>query len=182
MKKKIINIILSVILIMLWMGICMVSFFLLLISDIINHFENGILIYFFIVIYILALILPVIFRKKLSIAKSIPLTMIVSAVIAIVINTITFLGVYFYISEYSREKWDEYPRLRIHMIKDLEREQQIIGMTEDEIIGILGEPEDIPGVGKQRFEYYAGDSGYDPYTYDVIFENGVAVKTKISEH
>ena len=108
--------------------------------------------------------------------------MIVSAVMAVVINVVTFFGVYRYVSEYSREKWDAHPRLRICMVDDLEREHQIIGMSEEEVKVLLGEPGDIPQWGKHRFEYYAGDSGYDPYTYDVIFENGVAVETRVSEH
>ena len=182
MNKKSINIISTIVLVLLWMGIFTVSLVVLLISDIIKHFENGILVLIFAMVYILALFVPIIFRKKLIIAKSISLTMIVSAVMAVVINVVTFFGVYMYISEYSKDKWDAHPRLRICMVDDLEREHQVIGMTEEEVKALLGEPEDVPEWGQRRFEYYAGDSGYDPYTYDVLFENGVAVETRIREH
>lgn len=182
MKKTIINVILSIFLVLFWIGILFVSAMLLLISDIFSRFGQGILIITSVLIYIMALVVPIVFRKKLTAFQSLPLTMIISAILAVIINIVILLGAKMYISEYSKEKWDKYPRLRVYMVDDLEREHQIIGMSEEEVKYLLGEPGDVPEWGQHRYEYYAGESIADPYTYDVLFENGVAVETRVWEH
>ncbi len=182
MNSKAINILLSIFLFWTWCGILFVSFILLIFSDIIHYFGNGILKYIFGLIYVLALVLPIVFRKKLGRNFSLPLALIVTTIISIMINCFIYLGVNSYISDFSREKWDSNEKLRIHMISDLEREYQLIGKSENEIIDLLGDPTYIHDDGEHRYEYYIGDSIIDPYTYDVIFDAGIVKETRIIEH
>ena len=184
-EKVIINTILFAILIFLWAVILDLWKFLSFIIKTqrsLNGIEFGIIEYVLIFVCAAAIILPIIFRKKLTVLRSLPMTMIISAILAVIINIVILLGAKMYISEYSKEKWDKYPRLRVYMVDDLEREHQIIGMSEEEVKDLLGEPGDVPEWGQHRYEYYAGESIADPYTYDVLFENGVAVETRVWEH
>ena len=64
------------------------------------------------------------------------------------------------------------------MIDDLEKKYDFVGMTKDEIIEILGEPDTVSEYGGwEVFDYYLGygDDMIDPYTYSVRFEDGIAV-------
>ena len=184
MKKAIkiaTNILLSCFLVFVWWVILYLSKFLCQFSPIIRLTGNGILKYVIFGVYGVAAMAPIIFRKKLTIAKSIPLTMIVYAIIAVAINFLILFSVKAYVSEYSRTRWDANPKMRIYMVDDMEKEHQIIGMTEAEVKTLLGEPETVLKE-ENVLEYYVGDSIIDPYTYDVLFENGVAVETRIWEH
>lgn len=182
MSLKVTNVLLSILLLLMWCVILSVSFILLIVSDIIHHFGNGILKYIFSLIYILAFVLPIIFRKKLRRSFSLPLVLVVTTIISVMINSFMYIGINSYISDFSREKWDRNEKLRIHMIKDLENEYHIIGRNEKEIEELLGRPTNIPDYGEYRYEYYIGDSIIDPYTYDVIFDAGIVKETRIIEH
>jgi len=127
--------------------------------------------------------LPIIFRKRMKSNWQKPLSLIMSVIIAVVINGIIYNSAYGYISNFSRHKWDNYEELRMYMIEDLEQRHQIIGRNEQEIIEILGECTTTSEYnGKFRFEYYIGDDLIDPYTYDVIFDNGIVVDTAVIQH
>ena len=182
MRLKVTSVLLSILLLLMWCVILFISFILLIFGDIIYHFENGMLKYIFSLIYLLAFVLPIIFRKKLRKIFSLPLALIVATVISVMINSFIYLGVFYSISDFSRGKWDRNESLRIYMINNLENKYQVIGKNEKEIIELLGMPANIPDYGEYRYEYYIGDSGSDPYTYDVIFDDGVVKATRIMEH
>lgn len=67
------------------------------------------------------------------------------------------------------------------MIDDLENKLQPIGKTKKEITDFLGEPANI-SQDENRLEYFIGYGLIDPYTYDIILENGIVVKTEIMQH
>ena len=77
--------------------------------------------------------------------------------------------------DFTPEKWAEYPRQRVRMMDGLKAEYDIIGMSRDEIVGLLGEPE------------YMGESVYeDTLTYrsncsriDFYFTDGKLSDTHI---
>ena len=183
MSERVKNILLSVLLIVIWQWILSASFVLFIVSDIIQIFGGGILKYIFVFVYILAVLLPIIFRKRLGKFASLPLVMLVFAVFSVMVNGGIYLGVKGYISEYDSTKWNEMERLRIYMTDDMEEELNILGKTDTEVELLLGATvKSETGDGKVVYEYYAGEGLMDPITYDIIFENGVAIKTRITEH
>lgn len=186
MISKIITGLLYLVLAILLYCIGLISYLIIKLfgNAIILNLANGVLSVIFILIYLLAIILPAIFCKKLKIWLM-PLIMIISSVSAVFINK----GIYhigkIYISSYTREKWDKYENLRYNMIDDLESKYNFIGMSEEEIIDILGEPmtvSDHIDPEYYRYEYYIDDGFMDPWTYDIIFRNGVAVESCKTQH
>ena len=87
---------------------------------------------------------------------------------------------------FTPERWSRDKEHRHLMIKDLEREYDIIGMTDEEIISLLGEPENtatLPtGTDAKCLSYYIASGYIDPVFYEIIFEDGVAVNTQKVEH
>lgn len=65
------------------------------------------------------------------------------------------------------------------MIDDLEEGKGILGKIDKEIIDLLGEPIYISDTKKIIYEYYVGESMIDPYSYQIEFENNVAVNTAL---
>lgn len=108
--------------------------------------------------------------------------LIIFTVLSVIVNSGIYLGITGYLSDYSRKKWDRYENFRIYMIDDLQKEHQLIGKSEEEIIELLGEPARKPDSGPRRFEYYVGDSMIDPYVYEIIFNNGIVENTMVVEH
>lgn len=182
MRFRVFNVLLSILLILIWCGIFFASFIFLMVSDIMQHFGNGILKYIFAFIYALAFVVPIIFRKRLKAHCPYPLMLIIFTVLSVIVNSGIYLGITGYLSDYSRKKWDRYENFRIYMIDDLQKEHQLIGKSEEEIIELLGEPARKPDSGPRRFEYYVGDSMIDPYVYEIIFNNGIVENTMVVEH
>lgn len=180
--KNIFNIFLIMILIMLWAGILFLTSCLWVFSDLFRTLNYGLLTYIFAVIYALAIILPIVFRKRITKYLSLPITYLISTIIAVITVGVIFVGSVLYISEFSQQKWDNNSLLRIHMIDDLEQEHKIIGKTEQEIIDLLGEPACIYDTNQIIYEYYVGDSGSDPYGYKIKFENNIVKSTVVVEH
>lgn len=183
MKTKILNILLYLLLAVMWCGILFVSFIFLLLNDIVAHFGNGILKIVFVFIYMCALALPIIFRRKLKADWMLPLFLILATVLAMVSNGILYNFVDNYVSTYSRAKWDSNAELRFYMVDSLEEQFDFIGKTEQEVRDILGEPANVAEYGGWRvFEYYIGDDYIDPYTYDIRFENGIVMNSGVTQH
>lgn len=177
------NFLLSVFAFLIWSAIIFMSYILYIVSDVYKFLGSGILIYCSALVYILALILPVIFRKQIKKYFSLPLVYIIFSVFSVIITGIIYVGADSYISEFSRQKWNDNPRLRIHMLDDLNEKYEIEGKTKEEISSLLGDPEYVSETGTQKtFEYYVGDSIIDPYGFVIEFENDVAVNTKLVEH
>ncbi len=181
-QNLIYNIFFTIVLILGWTGILLASFLLYLMSDMFRFLGNGILVYTTICIYVLCFILPIIFRKRISKHLSLPLSLIVLTIISVVFVGCILGGAKNYISDFSKEKWNNNERLRVYMIDDLEKNHGIIGKTDIEIVDLLGEPIYIRDGQNTKYEYYVGESIIDPYGYQIEIENNIAVNTTLVEH
>ena len=119
------------------------------------------------------------FRKRISKYFPLPLSFIIFTILSIIIVVTILIGAKSYISDFSQEKWNCNERLRIYMIDDLEEGKGILGKIDKEIIDLLGEPIYISDTKKIIYEYYVGESMIDPYSYQIEFENNVAVNTAL---
>ena len=178
-KSVIISILLYILLALMWSGMFICYVIVILLSDVIKYFNNGLLLYVFAGVGLVCLIMPIIFRKKLK--PRLPLLLIISSVLSVAINATMFIATVAYLSDFTEEKWDEYPELRYCMTDSLEKKHKIVGKTEEEILELLGKPGNIADYYDYRYEYLWRES-MDPYTYDIIFENGVAIRTEIHVH
>ena len=87
-----------------------------------------------------------------------------------------------YVSVFRKKVWDTNHELRIYMTDDLENNYHVTGKTEQEILALLGEPASISEYKGRTFEYYIGSGFIDPITYDIMFENGIAVHAEKVSH
>ena len=152
-----------------------------------KQLNNEMLMKIFVLIYFCAFIVQVmIFKRRKSYVKK-PLKMLTCTFVAIFINTIVFNAGWIYISEYSREKWENNKELRHYMVYDFEQEYQIMERSEQEVIDLLGNPVYVEDRSTEErnikvLSYYAGRGLIDIYTYDIIFENGIVTETEVNEH
>ncbi len=182
-KKLILNILYTIVLIIGWAGIISVSYLQYMFSPMFTLLGSGILVFITAIIYILTFVLPILFRKRISKYLSLPLSFIVFTIISVVLVGSILAVAKGYISEFNEKKWSNYERLRTYMIEDMEEEYEIVGMTDKEVLELLGEP--MYNYGDEtitRYEYYAGDGIIDPYFYEIIFENGIAKDTTVAQH
>lgn len=185
--KILVSIFLYITIILAWVGVLEVFELTYIISQIMRYLNEGILVKIFVLIYFCTFAAQVmIFKKGKSYIKK-PFKILLCIIAAIVINTVIFNIGWIYISEYSREKWDNNEDLRIHMIDDLEEKYQIIGKSEREVKDILGNPAYVEdrnagGLNGKLLSYYIGMNIIDPYMYDIILENGVVIQTEVNEH
>lgn len=185
--KILVSIFLYITIILAWVGVLEVFELTYIISQIMRYLNEGILVKIFVLIYFCTFAAQVmIFKKGKSYIKK-PFKILLCIIAAIVINTVIFNIGWIYISEYSREKWDNNEDLRIHMIDDLEENYQIIGKSEREVKDILGNPAYVEdrnagGLNGKLLSYYIGMNIIDPYMYDIILENGVVIQTEVNEH
>lgn len=185
MKEKRRNIPISIFLYLVLGIMLLIRFFLLeFISgfSIIGRFRQGILKDIFIMIWVVGLIIPVLCCRKMKHIWMLPLWMIIATIITTTVNYAILNITADYISVYTREKWDQHPRVRYYMLDSLNEQYDFIGMSEQELTKILGEPNRIiENDGQVRFQYMVGDDFTDPHSYDFIFENAIVVDTSFSQ-
>lgn len=189
--KNAMKILLSVFLYMqvvfLWAAIILAFGLTYIASDLAQELGGGILIIIFVFTYICTFTAQAIVANRESSSVKKPLKMLMCAIIAVLINTFAYNAGWIYISDFSREKWDNNEILRIHMIDDFEEKYQIIGKSEQEVKDILGKPayvedRNVGGLNRKLVSYYVGMNTIDPYMYDIILENGVVIQTEVNEH
>ena len=187
MMKILVSIFLYSSLILVWIGsIAGLLGFIYLFADL-KQLNNGMLMKIFILIYFCAFVVQVmIFKKRKSYIKK-TLKMLTCTFAAIFINTIVFNAGWIYISEYSREKWENNKELRHYMVDDFEQEYQIMERSEQEVIDLLETPVYVEDRSTEErnikvLSYYAGRGLIDIYIYDIILENGVIIQTEVNEH
>lgn len=79
--------------------------------------------------------------------------------LAAMVASIVWFCSYQYWHSFSSEKWLEYPEKRANMTADLLERYEIIGMTEDEVVALLGQNNNDYGyfIKDNRFVYYLGN-------------------------
>lgn len=179
-KSILFSTMLYLMLILMWGGMLVCYAMVILLSDVIKYFGDGALLISFGVVTLLCFIIPIIFRKKLKLR--LPILLIIFSLLSAFVNATTTVGSCIYLSHYTPEKWDKHRELRYCMTDSLESQYNIVGKTEQEITELLGEPENIANQFDYRYEYFIGYGMIDPYTYDIIFEDGVAIRAEINEH
>ncbi len=84
-----------------------------------------------------------------------------------------------YFKEFDAEKWKNHQLIRYLMIDDMESEHEFIGMTRDEVIGILGTPDDS---FDDRLVYFIDTQSFMRIKYYVLtLEDDVVIEKTIVE-
>ena len=187
-RTILLNVFLYVLLALLWGVILSIVFLLTTVDSFLDYFEDGILLKIFAITSILGLIITVVFHKKMKYKWMLPAFLIMSTIITTIVNYGIFYSARDYMSVYTREKWDNYPMVRYCMIDDLKERYELVGMTEQELKEILGEPTFVTEYtgntkykGYTTYQYMIGDDKIDGYTYDFIFEKGIVIDTAVSQ-
>ncbi|MCH5210646.1 MAG: hypothetical protein J1F01_06735 [Oscillospiraceae bacterium] len=187
MKKIqiIISVICYVVFIALWCIIGIAGWFFI-------TFGNDIIPGFVIPIMIVTAIVVVAYPlySKLKYSKRAYVSILLTLAFCVTVATTYFVFEKYY-SVFTYQKWHEDREHRYMMVNSLENKYKIDGMTGEEVIEILGEPENIaPGYNaanipsQYMYEYYAGykdNFRIDPMIYRIIFENGIAVRMECIE-
>ncbi len=143
-------------------------------------FHTG-FIYFAITIILFAL--AIIFRKKIKGGALVAL--IYATILAVALNSVAYMGMIGYLSDYSKDKWEKYTEHRHFMITDLCNEYELIGLNENQIKDLLGEPTKVVDRidGYYAYEYYAGHRYWiDPYVLEIVFKDGISTYVTEGEH
>lgn len=161
-----------------WLGL--IAIWLILIYKLFFAFcyiilvEKTLLIYLVVAIILFAL--GIIFRKKIR--GGITVAFVYATILSVVINFAIYAGFVTYLSDYNRDKWDKYVEYRHFMLTDLRNEYGLIGLNEEEIKNLLGEPNQIEDrtEGFYDYHYYSGfRSRMDAYVLEIVFKDGVSV-------
>lgn len=123
----------------------------------------------------------IVFKYRLNKMWKYPLFLIASSLVILLCGLGILDGGYRYYSHFTTQKWLANPDCRHLMIDSLESKYKILGMPKREITDILGSPTHI---NQQTgcYEYYIDPGFIDVLTYDIYFENDIAVKTQKTEH
>ncbi len=112
-------------------------------------------------------------------------TIIFSIISAIIIASIIGFGIFRYKHTFSVEKWFKAPNVRTNIVNDLLEKHKLIGMTEEEIISLLGKEEYYANtktsfkISKDYFEpentivYYLGVDYMDDKWLIISLDNGI---------
>lgn len=189
MKTKILNVFLYLILVLLWCAILSVLTLVCAFDNFLERFGDGILLKVFAIISVIGLIITILCRKRMKYKWMLPLFLIASTIITTSVNYGILYAASDYISVYTKEKWDKYPLERYCMLDSLNEQYEFIGMTEQKLKEILGEPTRIVEYagntkykGHTVYQYVVGDDFTDPHFYDFIFDNGIVVDSLFSQH
>ena len=115
---------------------------------------------------------------------------VILGVIVVIFAIIGCFTLYFGIFQFTSERWLNEPDLRYLMIDDLQREYSMKEKTQQEVISILGEPDDTWEYDFEKghyvyFIYYIGPTEsmysimHEQDMYLVAFCNGIVVNTSV---
>jgi hypothetical protein len=88
--------------------------------------------------------------------------------------SVTSLSCYVYITAFTPQKWEKYIDERNLMLKDLEKDHTLIGMTVNEVKEILGDPDEESG---NEIEYVIGVGFIDPEMLVLKYDEQVIIDT-----
>lgn len=185
MKARILKVLLHaflyLIFVLLWGAILLVLTAMRVFDTFLDSFADGLLLKVFGVTSVLGIVITILCRKKMKYKWMLPLLLIVSTIVTTVVNYGLLWCAFDYMSVYTREKWDKYPWERSCMIDNLNEQYEFIGMTEQEVIAILGESDLIfKRDDRTIYQYVIGDVFKEQNAYDFMFENGIVVDTSFS--
>ncbi|MBB3131434.1 hypothetical protein FHS19_006157 [Paenibacillus rhizosphaerae] len=83
-------------------------------------------------------------------------------------------------NRFSSDAWIDQPGKRSHMVDDLLAKNDLKGKTQDEIISLLGEPEQRITSPVPQFVYYLGRTGLG--VDDLLFKLQFDAKGKLESH
>lgn len=179
--KIVFNVFLYLLFTLLWGVILSVLFLVTTFDRFLDSFADGLLLKVFAVTSVTGIVIPILFRKKMKYKWMLPVFLIVSTIITTSVNYGVLWCAFDYMSVYTREKWDKYPWERSCMIDNLNEQYEFIGMTEQEVIAILGESDLIfERDDRTIYQYVIGDVFKEQNAYDFMFENGIVVDTSFS--
>lgn len=124
-------------------------------------------------------------NKEIKKAKRINYTIFFVLIIIISIP-ITMLTLHKYRSKFTTEKWIQNPRKRSKLVDNLLSRYDLIGMSKEEIISLLGEDSGQEAYFKEEnnFVYYLGDErgliSIDSEWLIIEFSDGVVNKVEIT--
>jgi hypothetical protein len=186
--KILFNVFLYLLFALLWGVILSVLFLMRTFDTFLDRFDDGILLKVFAVTSVIGIVITVLCRKKMKYSWMLPLCLILSTIFTTTMNYGLLYKASDYMSVYTKEKWEKYPYVRYCMLDNLKERYEFIGMTEQEVKEILGEPTYVVEYtgntkykGHMAYQYVVGDDRIDGYTYDFIFENGIIVDTSVSQ-
>lgn len=137
------------------------------VKNVIGNFIWTIIYFVFPVIaFFLAILLKFRIRKTLLIS-------IVPIIIYALISFGTIITINYYLKDFSQDKWAKYQSERYRMLDNMTNKIDFIGMTKEEVIKILGEP-DNPYAATDNIDlidYYVGSFSIDPTMITFVFEN-----------
>lgn len=186
MKARILKVLLNAFLysifVLLWGAILLVLTAMCIFDTFLDSFADGLLLKVFGVTSVIGIVITILCRKKMKYKWMLPLLLIVSTIVTTAVNYGVLWCAFDYMSVYTREKWDKYPRERSCMIDNLNEQYEFIGMTEQEIIATLGESDLVfESDGRTIYQYVIGGFFKERNAYDFIFENGCVVETSFSQ-
>lgn len=178
MKNVILTILFSVGVLILWGCIALIICF----ADILVpfwHFNyRSVSVIFLFIILNFAVI--IIFKKKLNKIWKYPLCLIISSFVLSVLIFVAVCGGYKYYGTFSPDKWRNNVDCRYMMIDNMQKKYKIVGMSKQEIIDLLGKPQNILE-NPIRYEYLVGYSIIDSIIYEIYFNEDTVSNTNISE-
>lgn len=113
---------------------------------------------------------------------------IISIFLVILLLSLVGLGIFKYQHTFTVEKWLREPNYRTKIVDDLFNRHKLIGMTEGEIISLLGEEESYANtktsfkISNKKFEpentivYYLGVSYMDDMWLILCLEDGIVTE------
>lgn len=96
-------------------------------------------------------------------------TIIFSLIAVIVIAVLIGFGIYRYQHTFTAKKWLDAPNARTKIVADLFKKHELIGMTEEEIISLLGEEEHYANT---KTSFKISNTYFDPEN-TIVYHLGV---------
>ncbi len=180
MKNKSFSIIISV----TWIFLCALATFIIFILSIGMQFldasvRNVVGSFMWTVIYfalpITAFILAILLKFKF---KKSGLIFTIPILAYAIISFGTIYAINSYLSDFSQDKWVKYQSERYHMLDDMTNEINFVGMSKEEVIKMLGEPNrpyaDTDNI--DLIDYYVGSFSIDPTMITFVFEDNKVIE------
>lgn len=126
----------------------------------------------YILLPILTVIVPLFIRYILQFKRKIIVNTFYITIIYVLIVSITSIGCYKYIKNFTPQKWEKYVTERNLMLEDLENKYSLVGMSINEAKEILGNP-DLES--ENEIEYIIGEGFIDPEMFVLKYDEQIII-------